>query len=253
MAPKSGKLVLFAACCLIALCSCSALAEGLGITSQFGYGNVWPNRQSTTCNTGLCTNGSCGAACPDAVACANGVCTATVCINGTCGDSRCPAYQAACNNNSTSLVIETPKVTVSSTPGETDGHYTTGAVSAQEQEAWNYVNQDRARQGVAQLTLDPELSRLARMKSKDMLVNRYFAHTSPTLGNAATMLRNNGYAFAAVGENISKHSTVIKSHAALMSSAGHRRNILGASWNRVGIGIALDQNGYVYMTQLFAR
>lgn len=252
MTPKSRKIVLFAACCLIVLSSCSALADGLGIKSQFGYGNVWPNRQSTSCNTGLCNTGSCSAACPNAVACANGACTAKACLNGTCGDTRCPAYQSACNNT-IPTEVKNPKPTVPPTPEETDGHYTTGTSSAQEQEAWNYINQDRARQGVAKLTLDPELSRLARMKSKDMLANRYFAHISPTLGNAATMLRNNGYAFTAVGENISKHATVTKSHAALMSSAGHRNNILGANWNRVGIGIALDQNGYVYMTQLFAR
>ncbi len=91
------------------------------------------------------------------------------------------------------------------------------------------------------------------MKSQDMLTNKYFAHTSPTLGNAATMLKKNGYAFKSVGENISRHATVLKSHAALMSSDGHRRNILGTNWTRVGIGIAVDKNGYVYMTQLFVR
>ncbi|MCL2811056.1 MAG: CAP domain-containing protein [Clostridia bacterium] len=101
--------------------------------------------------------------------------------------------------------------------------------------------------------MDNKLAALARMKSQDMLSNNYFAHTSPTLGNAATMLRNNGYSFNSVGENISKHSTVIKSHAALMSSDGHRRNILNSSWQKVGIGIVLDGNGSVYMTQLFVR
>jgi len=103
------------------------------------------------------------------------------------------------------------------------------------------------------LALDKELCALARMKSQDMLANNYFAHTSPTLGNAATMLRDSGYAFKAVGENIAKHSTVRKSHAALMNSDGHRGNILGSNWTKAGIGIAVDKNGNIYMTQLFVR
>lgn len=91
------------------------------------------------------------------------------------------------------------------------------------------------------------------MKSQDMLSNGYFAHTSPTLGSASEMLKNYGYAFSAVGENIAHHASVVKSHAALMSSEGHRRNMMGTSWTKVGIGIATDKNGYVYMTQLFVR
>ena len=54
-------------------------------------------------------------------------------------------------------------------------------------------------------------------------------------------------------ENIAHHATVIKSQAAFMSSDGHRRNILGKNWNRVGIGVWQDAQGYVYVTQLFAR
>ena len=38
-----------------------------------------------------------------------------------------------------------------------------------------------------------------------------------------------------------------------MSSDGHRHNILGSQWDKVGIGISVDQNGYVYVTELFAR
>ena len=101
--------------------------------------------------------------------------------------------------------------------------------------------------------MDNKLAVLARMKSQDMLSNNYFAHTSPTLGDAAAMLRNNGYAFKAVGENICKHSTVRKAHAALMSSDGHRRNILGSNWKKAGIGIVQDKGGNIYMTQLFVR
>ena len=62
-----------------------------------------------------------------------------------------------------------------------------------------------------------------------------------------------GYSFAAAGENIAHHATVEKSQAALISSPGHRANILSRSFTRVGIGIVQDKNGYVYLTQIFCR
>lgn len=91
------------------------------------------------------------------------------------------------------------------------------------------------------------------MKSLDMKVNNYFAHTSPTYGSAAQMLRTYGYSFASVGENIAHHATVEKSQAAFMSSTGHRTNILGTQWTKVGIGVCYDNQGFVYVTQLFVR
>ena len=115
------------------------------------------------------------------------------------------------------------------------------------------LNQDRAANGRSALTLDPALCALARLKSCDMNENHYFAHTSPTLGNAAEMLRSHGYAFASVGENIAHHASVAKAQAAFMSSTGHRTNILGSQWTKVGIGVCTDSQGYVYVTQLFVR
>jgi uncharacterized protein YkwD len=207
-------------CCLLASWSGGALASGLRITSQFGNGGKWPNRQSAPCKRSSCSR-------------------AKECK--TCSKS---------NGKSSGSVQATPAPTKAPA---TDGHYTIGSASAQELEALKYINEDRIREGLPALALDNTLSALARMKSQDMLANNYFAHTSPTLGDAAAMLRNNGYAFKAVGENISKHATVRKSHAALMSSDGHRKNILGSGWKKAGIGIAQDKNGNIYMTQLFVR
>ncbi|MEG0768198.1 MAG: CAP domain-containing protein, partial [Clostridia bacterium] len=103
------------------------------------------------------------------------------------------------------------------------------------------------------LPLDGTLSAVARKKSQDMVNHHYFAHISPTLGNANKMLTDSGYAFVSVGENIGRHASVEKAHAAFMSSTAHKRNILGSQWEKVGIGIALDANGYPYITQLFVR
>ena len=123
----------------------------------------------------------------------------------------------------------------------------------QEQTAWNLLSADRKAYGLPALTLDPALCRIARIKSEDMRDNGYFAHESPTYGNVRDMLRHFGYAFAGAGENIAHHATVEKSQAAFLSSEGHRRNILSTAWTKAGVGVCRDANGFVYVTQIFAR
>lgn len=132
-------------------------------------------------------------------------------------------------------------------------HYTTASLSAQEQMAGNLLNSDRVRYNLPRLTLDPQLCRIARIKSEDMRDNQYFAHTSPTYGDVRDMLNHFGYRYSAAGENIAHHATVEKSQAALISSPGHRRNILSTAYTKVGIGVALDKSGFVYLTQIFVR
>lgn len=133
------------------------------------------------------------------------------------------------------------------------GDYTTTSVSMQEKKVWEMLNKDRAKNGLPALPLDGQLCALARMKACDMKENHYFAHQSPTYGNASQMLKTFGYAFRGVGENIAHHATVEKSQAAFMSSAAHRRNVLGRQWTQVGVGVCMDDQGFVYVTQLFAR
>jgi len=132
-------------------------------------------------------------------------------------------------------------------------HYTTASLSAQEQTAGNLLNSDRARYNLPPLTIDPELCRIARIKSQDMRDNQYFAHTSPTYGDVRSMLKQFGYTYAAAGENIAHHATAEKAQAAFLSSPGHRKNILSSTYTKVGVGIAIDQKGFVYLTQIFAR
>ena len=133
------------------------------------------------------------------------------------------------------------------------GHYTTASLSAQEQTAGNLLNSDRKRYNLSPLVIDPELCRIARIKSQDMRDNQYFAHTSPTYGDVRNMLREFGYSFTAAGENIAHHATIEKAQAAFLSSPGHRKNIMNTTYTKVGVGAAVDSNGHVYLTQIFAR
>lgn len=148
---------------------------------------------------------------------------------------------------------KTQKPVMTTPAPSTDDDYTTGYVGMQEEIAFLLLNQDRAANGMQPLKLDPALCGIARAKSQDMRDLGYFAHNSPTYGSVSQMLKFFGYSFSAAGENIAHHATVEKSQAAFMSSAGHRRNILSSSWTKVGIGVVTDPQGYVYVTQIFAR
>lgn len=134
-----------------------------------------------------------------------------------------------------------------------DAHYTSASLSAQEQEAGNLLNNDRGRYNLPALTIDPVLSRIARIKSQDMLERGYFAHTSPTYGDVRAMLTHFGYGYTAASENIARHSTVKKAQAAFLSSPAHRRNVLSSAYTKVGIGVAVAPAGHVYVTQIFCR
>ncbi|MBQ1256908.1 MAG: hypothetical protein IIW08_08495 [Clostridia bacterium] len=119
---------------------------------------------------------------------------------------------------------------------------------------FSLVNEDRARYGKSALTLDPELSRIARIKAEDMISNGYFAHTSPTYGNIRQMLNTFGVSYRAASENIARSRSIQHAEAAFLSSStGHRQTLLSSAWTKVGIGIAVTPQGFVYVSQVFAR
>lgn len=191
----------------------------------------------TTCATACCTNLGCATTCSSI---------------GRCNPAADPTAVPQAAQPAVTPVPEATKSPDAQEPSTGDD-YTTPAVSMQEQKMLNLLNQDRKNNGLAPLTMDPELSRIARIKSEDMRDHRYFAHQSPTWGSVRDMLRRFGYAFNAAGENIAHHATVDKAQAAFMSSSGHRANILSAAWTKVGIGVCYDAQGFIYATQIFTR
>ena len=123
------------------------------------------------------------------------------------------------------------------------------AVSEYESEVIRLVNEQRAKYGLKALAADPELCRVARIKSQDMADNRYFSHTSPVYGAPFDMMRSFGIKYRAAGENIAcGQRTPEEVVAAWMRSQGHRANILNASFTKIGVGYV--SNGS-YWTQMF--
>lgn len=126
---------------------------------------------------------------------------------------------------------------------------TSEGVRAYEQEVIRLVNAERAKYGLAALTEDWELSRVARYKSQDMHDNRYFSHTSPTYGSPFQMIRAFGLSYRSAGENIAMgYSTPAAVVRGWMNSEGHRANILSSAYTKIGVGYVADGS---YWTQQF--
>jgi uncharacterized YkwD family protein len=129
----------------------------------------------------------------------------------------------------------------------------TGATvpAAAEQQMLELVNRERAANGLRPLAADPELTRLARLKSQDMITLNYFDHQSPTYGSPFDMMRAAGVSFRLAGENLAGAGTVTAAHTALMNSPGHRANILNPGYTHIGIGTGVSGRFGLVFTQLF--
>lgn len=113
---------------------------------------------------------------------------------------------------------------------------TTTANSSYAQQVVTLVNQERAKAGLKGLTMDAALSNVALAKAKDMYNNNYFSHTSPTYGSPFDMMKSFGVSYRYAGENIAKgQKSPQEVMNAWMNSSGHKANILGANFSKIGV------------------
>ncbi|WP_424766424.1 CAP domain-containing protein [Paenibacillus sp. sgz302251] len=115
----------------------------------------------------------------------------------------------------------------------------TGAsnMSAYQSQVIDLVNQERAKAGLSALKSDSLLVKVATEKARDMDVNNYFSHTSPTYGSPFDMMRSYGVTYSYAGENIaSGQRTPQEVMNAWMNSPGHKANILNKNFTKIGVG-----------------
>lgn len=124
-------------------------------------------------------------------------------------------------------------------------------LSEDEKTMLHLVNAARSKNGLKPLIVDLQLSRVARIKSKDMAENNYFSHTSPTYGSPFEMMEKFGISYTSAGENIACNRNVEAAHQALMDSPGHRENILNQKFTHIGIGIVDGGMCGKMFTQMF--
>lgn len=107
----------------------------------------------------------------------------------------------------------------------------------------NQTNQRRADQNEQSLTIDPELTAAAQAKANDMVAHDYWAHNSPDGKTPWSFINAAGYQYQKAGENLAYgFSSAADAVAGWMNSPEHRANILDASYQNVGFGVATSPN-----------
>jgi uncharacterized YkwD family protein len=135
------------------------------------------------------------------------------------------------------------------TPSRTTQQSASGNISTYARQVADLTNEQRRKNGLADLQLDTQLSQVAQTKSQDMQKNGYFSHTSPTYGSPFDMMRDFGVSYRTAGENIAQgQRTPQEVVNAWMNSAGHRQNILNSNFTHIGVGYEASGN---HWTQMF--
>ena len=130
------------------------------------------------------------------------------------------------------------------------------------------MNERRVEHDLEPLNRSKKLDGIARYKSWDMAERDYFAHTGPEGMTSAKLRKSFNSSCPNSGQNLHKrwidasHVKIQKQLSnegeiatqavnALMNSTGHRQNILDPAYEVQGIGVFVDENGTVYLTQEF--
>jgi len=166
--------------------------------------------------------------------------TARWCENGRVEEVDCEALGRVCGDAAGSMrcVEVTP-------PTPTCGNPT-------EQEQLEYTNGARADAGLGPLECDELMTTVARAHAQDMCDRDYFSHTSQDGRSPFDRMRDAGVSYRTAGENIAwGQQTPSAVHTSWMNSSGHRRNILGSGYGRIGIGY-VECGGRPYWVQVFA-
>lgn len=126
--------------------------------------------------------------------------------------------------------------------------YLQGTVNtANEQTVFEMVNFFREQYQLPVLQYDKQLSIIATSHSKDMMLNNFLSHDSPTAGSLKERLEKADIQYDAAAENIaSDYYDGIEAAHGWLNSEEHRQVMLGEKFTHVGSGVFLN-----YYTQLF--
>lgn len=99
------------------------------------------------------------------------------------------------------------------------------------------TNKERQGLGGTAFVFDAKLSAVAQAHAEDMAKRNFFNHTNPDGKSPFQRMSAAGIGYSTAGENIALNSSPEGAVRAWMNSAGHRRNILNASFKKIGVGV----------------
>jgi uncharacterized protein YkwD len=120
------------------------------------------------------------------------------------------------------------------------------------------MNAERRQRGLGELRLDARLNAAAADRARDMFAKGYFNHVSPDGTQPFVWVKNHHYRYATIGENLADGYRSARAVVdGWMHSPGHRANVLGTSFEDVGLSIVRGSpnrhtNGYTVVA-LYAR
>ncbi len=160
-----------------------------------------------------------------------------------------------------------PTPTKTTGGGGTTGNGGTTSPTAQlEQKLFAQINADRAAQGLPAYTLNTTLSNGARQHSVAMTQPGCgLSHQCPGEPNLAQRITNEGIQWMTCGENAGYTSPYPDAWTAVQQNIeggmlkeqppndGHRKNLLSTAFHQIGIGIVIDSQGIVWVTEDFTN
>lgn len=165
-------------------------------------------------------------------------------LGGRCPDGNCSVTQPTQPPVQPEKPIVTP--TQPTVPAPTAS---AGVNAAYEAEVLRLVNAERAKNGLSPLVTDNGVTEVARLRAKEIVQS--FSHTRPNGSSCFTAANELGVSYRAAGENIAYgYPTPEAVVNGWMHSDGHRKNILSASFSKIGIG-CYESGGVLYWTQFF--
>ncbi|HEY0190993.1 MAG TPA: CAP domain-containing protein, partial [Kofleriaceae bacterium] len=118
------------------------------------------------------------------------------------------------------------------------------------------VNRDRAAAGLAVLAWDEPLAGVARGHSAEMHDRHEVAHVSPVTGSVGDRIHAAKIRTRLVLENVARAYSVRQLHQGLMSSPGHRFNLMSTEVNHIGIGVVFGApvagSREMFVTEVFS-
>lgn len=113
------------------------------------------------------------------------------------------------------------------------------------------ANAEREDQGLNKLRFDPELSKVARRHTKDMIQANQKDPSRGLFHSTSEQFRKRITNWTIVGENVGVGGDVGSLHVAFMESAPHAANVLGDSYKYIGVGARRDDTGRMWVTFIF--
>ena len=107
------------------------------------------------------------------------------------------------------------------------------------------MNAARQSAGLRPYSVSSDLTSIARQHSAQMASKQQLYHNP----NLTSQVRN----WQAVGENVGEGPTVSDIHTAFMHSPEHKANILDHDFTQVGVGVVVDKNGIIWVTEDFRQ